>query len=99
MTDIDSLVDNILAKNAAKNPDLVISILKLHGLDADWVWNQKYEIVQKHEYFYQAQDAAIKTRNCLLNKCPELHIKKISSSADHGFFFGKNKSTVIFEVC
>ena len=51
MTDIDSLVDNILAKNAAKNPDLVISILKLHGLDADWVWNQKYEIVQKHEYF------------------------------------------------
>ena len=43
----DFLVNQILAKNAAKNPDLVINILKSHGLDAVYVWGQKYEIVFK----------------------------------------------------
>ncbi len=96
---IDSLVNKILAKNAAKSPDLVINILKSHGLDAVYVWSQKYEIVQYHEWFYQAQDAALKIKEFLLHKCPELHVKNVSATADNGFFTGKNRSIVIFEVC
>lgn len=95
----DSLVDRILAKNAAKNPDLVISILKSHGLDAVYVWDKKYEIVQHHEWFYQAQDAARNTKEFLLCKCPELHVKNVEAYADNGFLFSKNRSMVIFEVC
>lgn len=95
---IDSLVDKILAKNAARRPELVISLLKSHNLDAVYVWGQKYEIVQHHEWYYQAQEAAVKTKCYLLEKCPELHIKKISAYADHGFCFGKNRSIVVFEV-
>lgn len=95
----DCLVNQILAKNAAKSPDLVIRILKSHGLDAVYVWSQKYEIVQYHEWFYQAQDAAIKTKCYLLEKCPELHVKNVSATADNGFFTGKNRSIVTFEVC
>lgn len=95
----DSLVDRILAKNAAKNPSLAISILKSHGLDAVHAWGQKYEIVQHHEWYHQAQDAAVKTKRYLLDKCPELHVKNVSASADHGYFSGKNRSIVMFEVC
>jgi len=95
---IDGLVNQILAKNAPKRPELVINILKSHGLDAVYVWGQKYEIVQHHEWYYQAQEVAVKTKCHLLEKCPELHIKKISAYADHGFCFGKNKSIVVFEV-
>lgn len=97
MTSIDSLVDRILAKNAAKNPNLVISILKSHGLDATHAWSQKYEIVQYHKWYYQAKDAAVKTK-CFLEKCPELRIENISATADHGFCTGKNRSIVMFEV-
>ena len=95
----DSLVNKILAKNAAKSPELVISILKSHSLDAVYVWGHKYEIVQHHEWYYQAQDAAVKTKYYLLENCPELHVKNVSASADHGYFSGKNRSIVIFEVC
>lgn len=95
----DGLVNRILARNAAKNPSLVISILKSHGLDAVYVWGQKYEIVQHHEWYHQAQDAAIKTKELLLHGCPELHVKNVSAHADHGYFSGKNRSIVIFEVC
>ena len=94
----DSLVNRILAKNAARHPELVISLLKSHNLDAVYVSGQKYEIVQHHEWYYQAQEAAVKTKRHLLEKCPELNIKKISAYADHGFCFGKNRSIVIFEV-
>ena len=96
---IDGLVNRILAKNAAKSPSLVISLLKSHGLDAVHVWGQKYEIVQYHEWYHQAQDAAIKTKCYLLEKCPELHVKNVSASADHGFCTSKNRSIVTFEVC
>ena len=95
----DGLVNQILARNAAKRPELVISILKSHGLDAVYVWGQKYEIVQHYEWYYQAQEAAIKTRCYLLEKCPELHVKNVSAHADHGYLSGKNRSIVIFEVC
>ncbi len=95
---IDSLVDQILAKNAAKHPSLVISILKSHGLDAVYVCGRKYEIVQYHEWYYQAQDAAVKTKHYLLESCPELHVKNVSASADRGFCFNKNRSIVVFEV-
>lgn len=95
----DSLVNKILARNAPKRPELVISLLKSHSLDAVYVWGQKYEIVQHHEWYYQAQDAAVKTKRYLLEKCPELHVKNVEASADHGYFSGKNRSIVIFEVC
>lgn len=96
---IDGLVNQILARNAVKHPSLVINILKSHSLDAVYVWGQKYEIVQHHEWYYQAQEAAMKTKEILLHGCPELHVKNVSASADHGFCIGKNRSIVIFEVC
>ena len=96
----DSLVNMILAKNAAKRPSLVIGVLKSHGLDAVHVWGQKYEIVQHHEWYYQARDAAVKTKRYLLEKCPELHVNKnVLANSDHGFCTGKNRSIVVFEVC
>lgn len=96
---IDSLVNRILAKNAAKHPSIVISILKSHGLDAVHVWGQKYQIMQYHEWYFQAKDAAVETKCCLLEKCPELHVKNVSATADHGYLNGKNRSIVVFEVC
>lgn len=62
MTDIDSLVDKILVKNAAKSPELVVSILKSHGLDAVHVFGSKYKIVRAHNRQCKAQDAARKTK-------------------------------------
>lgn len=92
MTDIDSLVDRILAKNAAKNPSLVISILKSHGLNAVHVFGSKYKIKCRHEWQYQAIDAARKTKRHLLEKCPELHVKNVEAYAECF------KSVVEFEV-
>lgn len=92
MTDIDSLVDRILAKNAAKSPELVVSILKSHGLDAVHVSNHTYEITHHHEWHYQAQDAAREAKKLLLCKCPELHVKNVEAYAEC------YKSVVLFEV-
>ena len=92
MTDIDSLVDRILTKNAAKSPELVISILKSHGLDAVHVSNRTYEITRRHEWHYQAQDAAEKTKALLLYGCPELHVKNVDAYAEC------YKSVVVFDV-
>lgn len=79
MTDIDSLVDRILAKNATKSPELVVSLLKSHGLDAVHVSNHTYKITSCHERHYQAKDAAKNAKKILLNECPELHVKNVEA--------------------
>jgi hypothetical protein len=94
MTDIDSLVDRILVKNAAKSksPELVVSILKSHGLDAVHVSDHTYKISRCHEWHYQAQDAVRQTKKILLNECSELHVKNVEAYAEC------YKSVVLFEV-
>ena len=94
MTDIDILVDRILAKNTAKSksPELVVSILKTHGLNAIHVSGHLYEITRRHEWLYQAQDAAKQTKKLLLCECPELQVKNVEAYAECF------KSTVRFEV-
>jgi len=92
MTDIDSLVDKILAKNATKSPELVVSFLKTHGLDAVHVSDNMYKIVRRHEWHHQAKDAAKNTKRHLLEKCPELHVKNVEAWAEC------YKSIVTFEV-
>ena len=92
MTDIDSLVDRILAKNADKNSNLVISILKSYDLDAVHVSDHTYKITRRHEWHYQAQDAAKETKRFLLCNCPELHVKNVEAYAECF------KSVVTFEV-
>ncbi len=78
----DSLVNKILAKNAPKRPELVINILKYHGLDAVHVFGSKYKIKRRHEWQYQAQDAAREAKKILLNECPELHVKNVEAYAE-----------------
>lgn len=92
MADIDSLVDQILAKNAAKSPELVINILKSRGLDAVHVSDHTYKISSRHEWHYQAQDAARNIKKILLCKCPELHVKNVEAYAEC------YRSIVTFEV-
>ena len=92
MTDVDNLVDQILKKNAAKSLELVVSILKSHGLDAVHVSDCKYKIVHAHNRQYKAKDAALKTKELLLHKCPELHIKNVKARAEY------YNSVVEFEV-
>ena len=82
MTDIDSLVDRILLKNAAKSPELVVNILKSRGLDAVYVSDRTYKIARHHEWLYQAQDAARQAKKILLCKCPELHVKNVEAYAE-----------------
>lgn len=79
MTDIDILVDKILAKNTGRSSELVISLLKYHGLNAVHVSGRTYKITHRYEWHCQAQDAARKTKELLLHKCPELHIKSIKA--------------------
>ena len=78
MMDIDSLVNKILVKNAAKYPPIVISTLKSYGLDAVYISDNTYKITRRHEWSYQAEDAARKTKEFLL-ECHELHIKNIET--------------------
>ena len=92
MMDIDSLVNKILVKNAAKYPPIVISTLKSYGLDAVYISNNTYKITRRHELHYQAQDAARKTKKFLLHKCPELHIKNIKTYTE------RFRSIVIFKL-
>ena len=54
MMDIDSLVNKILVKNAAKYPLIVISILKSYDLDDVYISNNTYKITRRHEWHYQA---------------------------------------------
>jgi hypothetical protein len=82
----------ILAKNAAKHPSLVIGVLKSHGLDAVHVSNRTYEITRRHEWSYQAKDAVRKTKDILLCKCPELHVRNVDAYAEC------YKSVVVFDV-
>ena len=92
MTDIDSLVDQILAKNADKSPELVVSLLKSHGLNAVHVSGHSYKITRRHEWHYQAQDAAKEAKKILLCECPELHVRNVEAYAEC------YKSVVLFEV-
>ena len=92
MIDIDSLVNKILVKNAAKYPPIVISILKSYSLDAVYISNNTYKITRRHEWHYQAEDAAIKTKKFFLHKCPELHFKNIKTYTE------RFRSIVIFKL-
>ena len=92
MIDIDSLVNKILVKNAAKYPLIVISILKSYSLDAVYISNNTYKITRHHEWHYQAEDAARKTKEFLLHKCPELHFKNIKTYTE------RFQSIVIFKL-
>lgn len=93
MTDIDNLVDQILAKNTAKRAELVVRILKSHGLDAVHVSDSKYKIVHAYNRQYKAKDATIKTKELLLHGCPELRIKNVVEARAEYY-----KSVVEFEV-
>ena len=92
MTDIDSLVNRILVKNATKCHELVIGLLKSHGLNTAHVSDCKYKIVRAHSRQCKAQDAARKTKEFLLHECPELHAKNVEARVEY------YNSVVEFEV-
>ena len=94
---LDILVDKILAKNANKNPSLVISILKLYGIEAKHICKNKYKITNTFKWFHQAEENACQIKNFLIDfRC--LNIKKISVYAYKCLFSGKSISEVTFEV-
>ena len=82
MTDIDNLVDQILVRNASRSPELVVWFLKSKGLDVVHVSKNKYRIVKRYEWMYQATDAAKKTRKRLLEACPEMRITNVDAYAE-----------------
>ena len=91
------MVDKILAKNASKNPSLVISILKNHGIKAKHVCKNKYKITNTFKWFYQARDNAFQIKDFLID-FHSLNIKKISVYVYECLFSSKNISEVTFEV-
>ena len=95
-TNIEHLVDRILAKNANKNPSLVISILKQYGIEAKHICKNKYKITNTFKWFYQARDNAFQIQD-FLTRFHSLNIKKISVYA-YACLFGRNISEVTFEV-